>query len=319
VSPPRSVLSRYRPALDGLAWRRAPEGFSGAEVWRGDDAAGTPLFALKCWPAGFSASRLAGIHRRLWQARHLAFVPRVLPTSAGETLVADNDRLWDVTAWMPGTPRESPSRAELESACAAIAQLHAAWRADESREPAPGVVNRLRILGEWLERPSRSRRIPDCPDELREVLRQSIEVVEAAAPAAQAILQPWAGVPLSVQMCVRDLRGDHVLLTRELVTGIIDFGAAARDFPGVDLARYLGDVAGSDESRFRSGLNAYRAAGGVLADAGDLVRVLDRSGVVCSLIGWVVRVHSENGLKHCNPLAIRGRVEALIARVAREV
>ena len=317
MPPPRSVLIRYHHALDELVWRRAPAGFSGAEVWRGDDAAGTPLFALKCWPADYSASRLAEIHRRLWQARHLAFVPRILPTAAGITVVTDENRLWDAAEWMPGYPRDAPSEAEFESACAAIAQLHAAWRIEESREPAPGVINRLRILGEWLQRPSQAKRFNTCPDALRDVLRRSIEVVDAAAPAAQASLRPWASVPLPVQTCVRDLRADHVLHSGDEVTGIIDFGALGRDYPGVDLARYLGDASRTDETRFRSGLNAYRAVGGILAKPDDLIHQLDRSGVVCSLIGWIVRTRAKNRLAGLNPQAISTRVESLLTRISR--
>ena len=102
-------------------------------------------------------------------------------------------------------------------------------------------------------------------------------------------LQAWEAVNVAVQPCVRDLRGDHVLFRAGEVTGIVDFGALASDYPGIDLARLLGDFA-DDESSFRAGLKAYRDAGGKLDEPDAFIRELERAGVVCSLIGWLKRL-----------------------------
>jgi homoserine kinase type II len=123
-------------------------------------------------------------------------------------------------------------------------------------------------------------------------------------------------VRLPGQSCVRDLRGEHVLFRRGEVTGIVDFGAIAPDYPGVDLARLLGDFAEADEGHLISGLTAYRTAGGRLDEPDDFVRLLSESGTVCSVIGWLVRVVS--GLESVAEAgAVRGRVSRLLTRMAR--
>src|SRR5690242_18578278 len=103
MPPPRSVLKRYEPLLDRLHWERAPAGFNGAEVWRGSNGQ-EPIVALKQWPAGFSASRLAGIHGWLAQAKRLNFIPTVFHATNGDTFVVEDDRLWDAIRWITGTP-----------------------------------------------------------------------------------------------------------------------------------------------------------------------------------------------------------------------
>jgi Ser/Thr protein kinase RdoA (MazF antagonist) len=316
VFPPQSVLSHYRPALDGVRWYRASGGFSGAAVWRGEDAPGVPLFALKLWPAGFAAARLHEIHTAMARAAHLPFVPRVLPTTEGLSLVVEAGRAWDVTRWMPGEPRESPSVAEVEAACAAVARLHATWRTSATHEPCPGVLNRLRVLRDWLARPV-IRVVPRhvAPD-LRSLFQRSVELVASAGPSAIRDLEPWETVRVPVQTCVRDLRGEHVLFRDGEVAGIVDFGAMAPDYPGVDLARLLADFAGANDTQFRAGLNAYRVAGGTLAEPDDFVRLLEQSGVSCSVVGWLVRLSSGSKVEPVAP-AIRDRLEQLLGRLER--
>jgi Ser/Thr protein kinase RdoA (MazF antagonist) len=316
VFPPRPVLAHYAPALDGLRWHRVAGGFSGAEVWRGDDPVGSPVFALKGWPVEFPASRLSAIHTWLARAASLPFVPAVLPTAARRSFVVEAGRVWDVTRWMPGEPRESPAVAEIEAACVAVAHLHAAWRGSATREPCPGVLNRLRVLREWVG--SRVAPVPSAhlsPD-LNAVLARAAETVAVAAPAALRALVPWENVRLPVHPCVRDLRGDHVLFDSGEVTGIVDFGATAPDAPAIDLARLLADFAGDDEDRFRAGLNAYRSAGGTLDAPDDFVRILERAGVVCSVLGWLVRLIVARRVPP-DSVATLARIERLLARCER--
>jgi hypothetical protein len=304
VFPPRSLLAHYFPALEGLRWQRVAGGFSGAEVWRADSSLGVPAFALKGWPAEFPASRLTEIHAWLARAAHLPFAPTVLPTVDRNTLVTEGGRIWDVTRWMPGESRESPRLAEIEAACAAVARLHAVWRDSITREPAPGVLNRLRVLREWVS----ARPTPA----LNPLLARAAEVVAAAAPVLVRALQAWEAVNVAVQPCVRDLRGDHVLFRAGEVTGMVDYGGMALDYPGIDLARLLGDFA-DDETSFRAGLNAYRDTGGELDEPDAFIRELERAGVVCSLIGWLKRL-AAGGQTAQDSVPQFARVRHLLAR-----
>ncbi len=285
--PPSAVRAHFAPHADGLTWRAAPAGFSGARVWCGESA-GAPRVALKAWQPGADPDRLRQIHAWVARAAHLPFIPEVLPGAGGTTAVAADGRLWDCSRWMPGAPRRHPTAAELAAACTAVARLHRAWAADAGRGPCPGVLNRLRILAETepLVRGGPAA-LPAVNPRLDPLLRRAVAAAARLAPAAARALEPWARRPLALRPCVRDLRGEHVLYDGGRVTGLVDFGAAAVDHPAVDLARFLGDAA--EEGASAAALGAYRAAGG--ADvADDFVRLLAHTGNVCAALGWVVRV-----------------------------
>jgi homoserine kinase type II len=297
--PPPAVLAAYAPALDGLRWAPVGGGFSGAAVWRGGD------FALKAWPPGFDPDRLARVHAWTARAAHLPFVPAGVPTADRRTFTGHAGRLWDVTRWLPGTPLADPTTAEVEAACAAVAQLHAAWPV-EAHGPSPGALNRLRVLGEFRPVPPP----PGLSDELARLVPRAVAAVASAAPHAAAALRPWEGVALPLRPCVRDLRAEHVLFTGPAVTGVVDYGAMALDHPAVDLARLLGDYGAED--RFAAGQRAYRAAGGRLDAPDEFVRALDRAGAVCSVVGWLVRL--AGGHISTDPAAVAARLRRLTAR-----
>jgi Ser/Thr protein kinase RdoA (MazF antagonist) len=307
MSPtPPPVLARYPAAVAGLAWSPHPGGFSGAAVWRGD-LAGRPAFALKAWPPGYPADRLALVHRLMADARvraGLTFVPAVVPALSGATVVEHAGRAWDVTAWMPGAPdyRATPSDAKLAAACAAVAALHRAWAPPTpALAPCPGVLRRLAVLADFAGRTF------DTPSPL---VRQGLAVLPAHAAAAEAALKPWANRPLPVQPCLCDVWHDHVLFTGDAVTGLIDYGEVKPDHPAVDLARLLGDLVGDDAGAFRRGLDAYRADGGATVDTA-FARLLDRTGVVCAAIHWVKELAAGTA-----PNGAEDRLARLLERLA---
>src|SRR5262249_49484120 len=150
---------------------------------------------------------------------------------------------------------------DVKTACEELARLHDAWSGETQRGPCPGVQTRMRALveNEPLLRTG-VEMFPPVSLTLDPLLRRAVAVAARVAPLALQALQPWKQRELTLQPCVRDLRGEHVLFDDGRVGGIIDFGAMAVDHPAVDLARFLGDVARSDDSLFAAGLNAYRKA-----------------------------------------------------------
>lgn len=304
--PPRAVLSHFAPHTDGLTWHRAPAGFSGAQIWRGDAPDGTPKLAVKAWPPGTTLDRLHQIHEWTARAAHLAFVPKAY----GAVEAAG---LWDCGTWVPGAPRPAPTAAEVACACAAVARLHDAWAADAQRGPCPGVRNRLRIFADSaaLLRAGPGA-LPSVSPLLDPLLARAVALVARAAPDAVRALELWADVPLVLQPCVRDLRADHVLFVGATVSGIIDFGAAAVDHPVVDLARLLGDF----DAHFDVGLAAYRAARPAFDAPDELVRLLARVGPVCSALGWVVRLVVRREATP-DPPRIAARLDHLLDRIVR--
>lgn len=309
--PESGVLARYGAAVGGLRWVPVGGGFSGAAVWRGDDDRG-PVLALKAWPAGTTADRLAGVHRMMTRAVHLPFVPVVVPALDGPTAVVAGGRVWDLCRWMPGAAdfHSNPTPARLANACAALAQLHCAWRpVIPMRARCPAVRRRLDLLARWREL-SASQSHPA----LNEPLRRAWQVVSASADHAERSLREADVRPVAVQPCLCDVWGEHLLFTGDDVTGVIDYGAAKDDHVSVDLARLLGDLVGDDDSRFAAGLAAYRAAGGELDVPDAFVRLLDRTGAVCGLITWLLRL-CDAGYRHPDPAAVAARVGKLVARV----
>lgn len=308
--PPMAALRHFGPATDGLTWHRASDGFSGAEVWRGE-AGGAPGVALKGWPVDTPPGRVAQVHFWLKQAAPLPFVPAVLPGAHGLTAVRAGRRVWDATQWVPGRPLVAPTAADVRAACAAIAELHRAWPAEPPDRPCRAVAAQLDILT--------NRRalyaggpLPRVGPELDDLVDRGARAVARLAGAAVAALRPWAARPLAARPCVRDLRAAHVLFDAGRVTGVVDYGAMGVDTPAVDLARLLGDYAAADPGLLGDGLGAYRAAGPL--DAPDaLVATLARTGAVCSVLGWLVRLFVRR-----EPGAPAGRVAArlreLVAR-----
>lgn len=121
--------------------------------------------------------------------------------------------------------------------------------------------------------------------------------------------------PVPLQMCLRDVRADHVLLEGDQVRGIIDFGAVAVDHPAVDLARLLSDYESWDDQRVSAVLAGYQGVAGRVAFPADWVRWLAGTGVVCSMAGWLVRLLVKQELFADNELLFR-RLSQLFRRAA---
>lgn len=305
-----AVLAAYAGTTAGLTWEPVGGGFSGAAVWRGTDRAVRPTLALKAWPAGFSAARLRAVHARIGQLTHLPFIPRIHRTTDLDTVVEAGGRAWDVIDWMPGAPeRGTPSAARVAAAAAALAAVHAAWRPlVPPLAPCPGVARRLRALADWdAVRPDRT--LVGLPDPLGRVVRRAAEVLPARLPAARAALSVWSGRPVAIQPCLGDVWPEHVLFTGDVVSGLIDFGAVKGDHVGVDLARLFGAFSGSGV--LSAGLTAYRAAGGVLAEPDEFVRLLAAAGVVCGAVVWLLRLRAAGGAV-ADPAAVAARLGQLL-------
>jgi homoserine kinase type II len=316
---PPSVLTRYGRVVSGLRWIALGSGggFSGARIWRGDDTSGTPVLALKAWPLATSAEQLGRVHGWMGRAAHLPFVPAVLRTSEGNTFVSETGRVWDVCRWMSGVPCADPPPTpdRVANACAAVAALHLAWPPHLTPAPCPGILNRLRVLAEFrttLDATDHTRAENDPV--LGPVVVRAGELVRREAPRAAGVLRPWANAPGPIRPCVRDLRADHVLFTGDDLSGIVDYGAMTEDHPAVDLARLLGELCGEDDSLVTVGVDAYRSSGGSPDVSFELVRVLDRTGVLCSIIGWLRRVlnHEQLGV---DPISMAHRITKLISRL----
>lgn len=231
------------------------------------------------------------------------FVPRVIATTRGETVVREAGFCWDVTSWMPGTATlRTSSVVELAvAACVSLARLHAAWSGESDHIPCPAVIHRLALFREWETIPA---------PRTDYFFRECWEAVHARLSFCRRALSEWQNVPVPVHPCLCDVHPDHILFVGPEVAGIIDYGAMRIDSPAQDLARLLGELFVPDSPEFESCVNAYREAKHDLDS--ELVRVLTETGIVGALANWFVRI--TNTPAQADDLRVRSRMEHLLHR-----
>jgi Ser/Thr protein kinase RdoA (MazF antagonist) len=315
---PHEVLAHYPPLLRGpLIFLGNHGGFSGAHLWRLDCPGGS--YCLKAWPTdGRSPRELAWIHSLLAKTSVFSWIPRVLPTSDGTTFVSFQDRLWELTTWLPGQASLSiaPIPARLSAACTALAELHRTWQpADRRLDVCPAIRRRWHSLQAWQQllqsgwQPMWTSRDPYAllAEELWHRLRDSIDEVPR-------LLTPWLLQPVPLQPCVCDPWSAHVLFTGDAVTGLIDFGSAKEDHVAVDLARLLGSSIGDDRSLWEIGLNSYSRIQALSVEECRLTHILDRTGTILAATHWLRWLYHE--MRHYDhPPAVMGRLAVLAERL----
>ena len=215
-------------------------------------------------------------------------------------------RIWEIHDWMPGRAdfAERPTRVKLIDACMAVIRLLDVWRSIGTRyEPSRAVQNRLALFAKWRrEPPSHSPHLSMLTNtRARDAIARHIDCAESQ-------LQPWAGVPLLCQPCVRDLRHDHFLFDADRFTGLIDFGAANWDIPATDTARMLGELAWDQPELYELGLEQFPRGFG----PPGLIRALDTASTIGSIIKWLDRLQ--------NPIAFSAEiVEARFVQLVRKL
>ena len=315
----RRVLHDYPPWLRGkLVFLGNHGGFSGARLWRLETSLAS--YCLKAWATDArSPTELRWIHDLLHRASRFAWMPRVVPTSGGATFVALQDRLWEITTWMPGSANfaDAPSIPRLDAACAALAQLHQCWAPlSTSRDVCPAVLRRWDSWLIWQHllqtgwTPLFSVRDPwtTHAGQLWQRLQERIEEVPRR-------LTPWLVANVPIQPCVCDLWHDHVLFTGDRVTGLIDFGSVKEDHVAVDLARLLGSLIADDAMLWKIGVSSYSRIHPVSDEAQRLARDLDRTGTILAATHWLRWLYHE-GRTFDDPAAVCKRLTHLVRRLS---
>jgi Ser/Thr protein kinase RdoA (MazF antagonist) len=295
-------------------------GFSGAALWRVETPGG--LFCLKAWPGfGDGSNPLERIHSWMALARRagLSFVPRVHSAHGGNTCVRVGEQLWDLTDWMPGAAdfHSRPTVGRLAAAGVALAQIHSAWQEQRSTGVCPSIERRLQALTDWngqehAPRGPLSDTIPD-PD-WSSLLTRARDRVKAWSPRLEGMLSAWRGRPVALQPCIGDVWHDHVFFQQETVSGVIDYGSARMDHPATDVGRLLGSLVGDEDDAWSAALAAYRSTRPFPWEAESLARLLDRSGVIVSLLNWI-RWLGRGERTFADPQAVTQRLRSLVERV----
>ena len=278
-------------------------GFSGARVHRLSSLRG--VFCLRGGTPGEPAARVASRHALMHAARAdgLAFVPGVVPTRSGTTVVEHAGRCWELMRWMPGRAdfHAAPSPARLAAAAEALARLHLSWgrHALPCVAECPGVRRRLDAV----------RDLPRI-DPFADGLRRELAFWLPRLPPLLADLPRVA-----LQPVLRDVWHDHLLYEDDALAGLVDYASMDFDSVAVDLARMLGSLIEDDEASWRFALSAYRAVRPLSADEERLAHALDRVGVVAALGNWHRWIAT--GERDPESPQVRERVGRLVGRVGR--
>jgi len=277
-------------------------GFSGAEFWRLETPRG--LLCLRRWPPEYpDPTRLAFIHSVLEHVARRGFrtIPPPVRTTDGRSFVFDDEHLWELSNWLPGTADFVPEcRAEkLAAAMRALAEWHLA-AADfphdgPSSGPSPGVRERLTQLDRISVRDlvrlrTAIEQAPSSGIDLTEFIdfaRRLIAMYPRIAPRIREKLQSARQITIPLQPCIRDIWCDHVLFDKNCVTGIVDFGAVRIESVAGDVARLLDSLAGDDLVAWQQGLAEYSRVRPLSAPELKLVDAFDESLVLLSGMNWL--------------------------------
>jgi Ser/Thr protein kinase RdoA (MazF antagonist) len=238
----------------------------------------------------------------------LSFVPGVLPTVEGGTVVEAAGRCWELMDWLPGRAdyRTAPSPARLRAAAQALAQVHNAWHPAAPRQDiCPAVRRRLDRLRGGLVPLAGSAGASPSPA-LAPLEERMRTVLQSWLPHLPGLLESWQERSVPVGPCLRDVWHDHLLFEGDHLTGLVDYAAVDEDSVAADLARMLGSLVQDDEAGWQIALSAYREVRALTAEEEALARELDRTGAVLGLLNWLGRL---------GPGPALGRVEDLLRRV----
>ncbi|GAB4156952.1 MAG: hypothetical protein Tsb009_34000 [Planctomycetaceae bacterium] len=322
-----SVLNQYDDSFRLMTPHTVERhrGFSGAEIHQITTQAGN--YALRGWRAGsLPRERLRGLHRLLAFIFERGVDQVAVPVSSkqGETLVAFQNRLWQLEPWMPGEASywQSPSREKLRSAMETLAAWHRAarqflpeqqestWFRCEPNSPSPAVAERLQKLIRWQKgRAEEVRRFLPAETnlEFRSLSERVLRAFSLLAPKLMQDLQAACQECFPLQPCLRDIWHDHVLYVDDQVTGLIDPSACRLENVTTDLARLLGSLVGDDREAWNFAVEVYAAINPLKENEWRLMRLLDRSTVLLSGVFWLNRWYFQ-------PERILDR-EAVIARM----
>lgn len=317
-----AVLSHYalhRPEVRMESLANAG-GWSGSKLWRVQ--AGGRLLCLRRWPLIHpTAERLQLIHGVLAEvAKFLPLVASPLPAQGKSTFVSQAGHLWELTEWRPGVAdyHAHPHRSRLQAAIQTLARFHLLSRRLENRSgAAPALTDRVRLLGiaksgglKLLEGPVAeplNQQLDERAPRLLSALRIAVFRSQAASRLARI-------EPLPLQPAIRDIHHDHVLFTRNEVTGLIDFGALRIDTPLADIARLVGSLVGDDLESRQFAFDAYSELN-PLSDANRaLINDLDEAGLIISGINWLNWLYVER--RDMGPIdPIAQRLDDLLGRL----
>lgn len=241
--------------IDPRTIRRIAPGYSGASVWIVDTVNGPR--AIKRWPVGTTIDRIGDVHRLVQRTDAMPHPDRL----GDQTWHVDASGIYDSVAWIDGEPIGVDDGPLVVEAAKLIAKFHTQVNSRDTGDPiaawmsatSPTLVQRGRSIDDALKvlasgemnslRSHRDNRVRDAQlwieSNLEPILRSEVYPLQIAA-----------SVPRPTGWTLRDVHRQHILFHDRSPIAIIDPDAIRKDWPLIDLARWIGsfEVAQSDLS-----------------------------------------------------------------------
>ncbi len=327
-------------------------GYSGGRIWKLTSKSDpSQCYCLKQWPQADpkqskrQQEQIALINQLLNHVSNsqdsLCVLPTPLQAKTGLPWVDKGGRITELQLWLPGRPTfwEAPTDQKLVDACRMLARFHkAAESYDVSREhmtnpspfvPAqnatihcvpqmgtpPGIDRRIEFIDE-LNGGLRNRmaEIANRPNRLGSLATNLLQNFDRLNANLHSELSKLRQLTFKLQFCIRDLWHDHLFFRGEKVTGIVDFGAVAKDSIATDLSRMLGSLIGNETSKWEIGLREYSSIRELSDAERQLIFVYDRSTTMLAGMNWLKWILLEN--RTFESLApIKERMQRLLDRL----
>lgn len=315
MSPSSAVLAAFPPIIRDCSWTLLPSGggLSGGQVWRGD-LNGESLVALKRWPLSHVPGRLQLVHERMRQVAEFEFVPKLVHTLAGASLLEQDSRCWDVTTWKPGVSSFSDvSEFDTFNAIRTIGTLHRRWSsATPTNSQSVAIKSRLSLLSEWkktrFEFAGPLREVRELTD-ANSVVGQQVATAADRLDNCTHFKRDWLPVH-------GDFWPENVLFIGHRVSAVLDFGNVHQDWPETDVARFLADLPSLDDLALQVVAEVYESTNPGVNLSVPILGALISTGRVCSLAHWMLRLNRpEPPPLHAALLRIRRLVSAIRAEI----
>lgn len=302
-------------------------GFSGARIWRIETEGST--FALRRWPDSDTKfeTRLRWSHLVLRESvgNGCHFVPVPLPAANGESLVLYDGTFWQLEPWMPGIAdfEKRPTDIRLENAVKALAIFHQSTRHLSSNSGIPGsIVGRKQRLKNWYVDGRFTKAFGSLQQLVSgnaglaypgEIICRQFRLLADSIEENLTRIGKWH---VAIQPVIGDVWHDHILLTGDEVTGIIDFGAMKNDTVALDLGRLIGSLVGDDREGWRTAIEAYRSIQPLSETGISMARILDSSGTALAGLNWLHWICVENR-QFGTPQIVFNRLQGIALRMER--
>jgi Ser/Thr protein kinase RdoA (MazF antagonist) len=307
--PAQLLVQSYglRPRRRTICYLANAGGFSGADFWRFEsERRGT--FGVRRWPLGTRPERVAEVHSVLFQAADagIDFLAVPLIDQSGNSFSEIQNRVVEVNPWLAGSAdfHLTPNATRLRNAMVALAKFHQAVASQThdltnqvaTNHVAPGIVARRDRIRDLISGRLQQiqRHVAQHPGHELSALAESIlQIVKPRMPSLQIALNESACLAVPIQICLRDVRHDHILFVGDAVTGILDYDAIRADCAALDVARLAQGLIGNDTRQWQAAIADYESVRPMATSEHRLLPTLRIANPVLSAITWLEWVFVE--------------------------